>query len=112
MNDLDTLPPDVARLFWDYKGDSVRWPRDRETIARRVLESGPWAAVKWLRRQMGDADLRAWIVAHDGRNLTPQQLRFWQLILKLPKRQVDAWVARERGGAWNRRVEKRVGESN
>jgi hypothetical protein len=105
MTDPSDLPSYVSQLFWDYKPGSVRWPRDRETIARRVLESGPWTAVKWLRRQMGDAALREWIVDQEGRNLTPQQLRFWQLMLKLPKRQVDAWVAREREGAWARRSE-------
>src|SRR3569832_1102801 len=105
MTDSDALPPDVSQLFWDYKPESICWPRDRETIARRILESGPWTAVQWLRHEIGDAGLRAWVMDHEGRNLTPQQLRFWQLILNLPKRKVDAWVARERGAVWNRRTE-------
>ena len=104
MDDSVVVPPYVERLFWDYAPGTVSWPKDRETIARRVLESGPWAAVGWLRQQMGDAALRNWIIDHDGRNLTPQQLRFWQLVLHLPKRQVDGWVKRESGGIWARRT--------
>jgi hypothetical protein len=98
------LPAELSSLFWEYEPGALLWPRDQETIARRILESGPWNTVKWLRREMGDAALRDWILEHEGRNLTPRQLRYWQIILDLPKRTVDAWVARERGGVWNRRT--------
>lgn len=91
-------------LFWDYAFAKLRWPRDRELIISRVLQSGAWEDVKWLRSKLGDAALRSWIVRRRGRGLTPQQLRYWQLILAIPKRQVDLWLSDPARRVWDRRV--------
>jgi len=99
-----SLPASVKALFWDYAARSVRWDRDRELIIGRVLASGPWDTVKWLRTQAGDEAIRAWIQEHEGRGLSPRQLRFWQLILEIPSRRVDAWLKSERRRVWDHRT--------
>jgi hypothetical protein len=99
------LPASVKKLFWDTDVRSLRWDRHREAIIGRVLAVGTWTDVTWLRQRVGDAALREWILRHEGRGLTPQQLRFWQLLLDLPRRQVDLWLRSESRQVWDRRAE-------
>lgn len=99
------LPASVKKLFWDTDTRSLRWDRHREAIIGRVLAVGTWTDVTWLRQRVGDAALREWILRHEGRGLTPQQLRFWQLLLDLPRRQVDLWLRSPSRQVWDRRAE-------
>jgi hypothetical protein len=61
--------------------------------------------VKWLRAQAGDDAIRAWIEKREGRGLSRQQIRFWQLMLDLPSRQVDSWLQSEERKVWDRRTQ-------
>jgi uncharacterized protein DUF6922 len=97
------LPAPIRQLFWDLNPGALRWDRDREMIIGRVLAVGTWSAVQWLRQRTDDETLKDWILRHEGRGLSPQQLRFWQLILGLPARRVDAWLRDERRQVWDRR---------
>ena len=97
-----TLPDSVAALLWEYDA-ALDWETDRELIIHRVLLHGNWDAVCWLRGQLGDSALRAWILAHDGGSLSPRQLRFWELVLDLPAGKVDTWVARRQASVWEKR---------
>ncbi|HYU34338.1 MAG TPA: nucleotidyl transferase AbiEii/AbiGii toxin family protein [Thermoanaerobaculia bacterium] len=94
----------MRKLFWDTNARSLRWDRHREAIIGRVLATGTWTDVTWLRKTIGDPDLREWILRHEGRGLTPQQLRFWQLLLDLPRREVDRWLQSESRQVWDRRT--------
>jgi len=96
----------VKSLFWDLDPRELRWERDQEQIIGRVLAVGSWNAVKWLRKQAGDDALRDWIERHQGRGLSPRQLRFWELIFELPHRQVDEWLSREGRQVWDRRASR------
>jgi hypothetical protein len=97
------LPAPVKALFWDTASGSLRWDRDRDQIIGRVLASGPWETVQWLRALAGDEAIRTWIELHEGRGLSPQQLRFWQLILDIPARRVNRWLRSEGRQVWDRR---------
>src|SRR5579883_3288807 len=94
------LPAPLRPLFWDYDFDTLRWEHDRDLLIARVLTTGGWEAIRWLRGRCGDPDLRAWIIHRWGAGLAPRQLRFWELILGLPAPQVNAWVARARRSVW------------
>ena len=98
------LPPAVRELFWDVDPRSLRLDRDPGMIIGRILASGPWETVKWLRSALGDEAIRRWIEEHDGRGLSPQQLRYWQLMLGIPRRRVDTWLQDERRQVWDRRA--------
>ncbi len=97
------LPNDLKSLFWDYNFEDLSWDEDRTLIIRRILISGPWNTVQWLRTRLSNDELRHWIIDHRGRGLSPQQLRFWQLILDLPAQQVDAWLTDQRSNPWHHR---------
>jgi hypothetical protein len=80
-------------FFWEYNFRALSWANDRDLIVSRILSSGTWKAVGWLRSRLGDAELAEWITHRHGRGLSRKQLRFWELILKLPHRQVELWLA-------------------
>ena len=100
------LPEELRAFFWDCEFAGLRWRRHRDFIIGRVLGSGTWAAVKWLRSRADDAALRAWILRRRGRGLSPPQLRFWELILNLPHRQVTAWLRAPERQIWDHRVRR------
>lgn len=101
---IDSLPIPVKNLFWDYDAGALRWEDDRELIMARILASGPWDTVRWLRSTAGDRAIRRWIEEHEGRGLSPRQLRFWQVVLEIPEDRVDGWLRSERRGVWDRRT--------
>ena len=98
------LPAMLRALFWDYDFDALTWEKDRDLITARVLASGGWDTVAWLRARVGDPALREWIERHRGRGLSPRQLRFWELILGLPHHQVNTWLATEEREIWEKRA--------
>src|SRR5215217_888044 len=100
---VNSLPPPVRKLFWDVEPRSLRLDRDQDMIIGRVLASGPWETVQWLRSAVGEDAIRQWIEKHDGRGLSPRQLRYWQLMLGIPSRVVDAWLRSDRRHVWDRR---------
>jgi Family of unknown function (DUF6922) len=100
------LPELLHPFFWEYDFSKLTWRQDRDLIVSRVLASGDWEAVRWLRAAMGDYALRDWIEAHHGRGLSPQRLRFWQVVLGIPRREVNRWLAEDRGQIWHDRVRR------
>jgi hypothetical protein len=100
----EALPSELLDLFWDFDAKTLSLEQDRDLIISRVLASGPWDAVQWLRKRLGDTALRDWIERHQGRGLSRQQLRFWELMLGLPHRAVDRWMQCAERGIWDHRT--------
>lgn len=98
-----SLPESVRSYFWDYPSAKLSLKTDRDLIIRRLLTSGSWDSIQWLRKRVNDNDLREWLIAHSGRGLSPRQLRFWELMLNLPKRQANRWVQVARKSPWEQR---------
>ncbi|OGG43667.1 MAG: hypothetical protein A3F84_25820 [Candidatus Handelsmanbacteria bacterium RIFCSPLOWO2_12_FULL_64_10] len=104
MAGMPKLPKHLKSVFWDYDFDRLRWKKDRDLIIARVLASGDWKSIQWLRRRAGSESLQQWIIDHRGRGLTPRQLRFWELVLDLPHQQVKAWLKEKERDGWHRRA--------
>jgi DNA-binding transcriptional ArsR family regulator len=98
-----SLPGSLRGYFWDYSFKDLSWSKDRDLIIRRLLMDGSWKAIRWLRERVGDDGLRSWLISHRGRGLSPRQIRFWSLILALPKLQVEAWMRTARSSPWSQR---------
>jgi hypothetical protein len=98
------LPPALGRFFWDVPQEAVSWPASRDFIIGRLLRSGDYQAVQWLASRVGPVELAGWLRARSGGGLSPQRLRYWQLILDLPAEEVDEWVARARAESWGARL--------
>lgn len=100
------LPKGVRDLFWEYEADAIAWPEDADLIISKVLHAGTWDNVRWLRRLIGDAALREWLLQHKGAGLEPRRLRFWQCVLDLPRREVDTWLAQHTENPWQDRWQR------
>ena len=59
-----SLPDRLRPFFWDYDFDALNWGEDRDLIIKRILASGDWNAITWLRAHIGDDSLKAWIQQH------------------------------------------------
>jgi hypothetical protein len=100
------LPEMLRPLFWDCDFDRLDWLRDRDFVTGRILVHGPWEAICWLRGEVGDEGVRDWIVDHEGRELSRQQIRFWELILDLPADLVATWLQSESRKIWEGRIRR------
>ncbi|MDI6755157.1 MAG: hypothetical protein QME78_12285 [Thermodesulfobacteriota bacterium] len=97
------LPRKLQDFFWDYDFKKLSWIKDRDLIISRVLSSGGWDEIIWLRSRMSDCDLSEWIERRKGRGLSSKQLRFWEIILKLSHRKVNAWLEAPERKIWEKR---------
>lgn len=97
------LPRRLQRFFWDYDFAQLRWCTDNDLVIARILASGDWDSICWLMRRMSKPDLRDWITSRRGRGLSCRQLRFWEIIVELPQRQVDRWLADPARRLWENR---------
>jgi len=104
---LTRLPAMLRPFFWSYDFAKLSWEKDSHLVTYQILTAGDWQATVWLRKRLGDAALRAWILERDGRGLSNRQLRFWELILDLPHRQVNAWLAQPERQLWENRLHAR-----
>lgn len=98
------IPRFLKPLFWDCVFSELSWPADRDFVISRILASGDWQAVVWLRQQLEPPQLRQWLLTRQGRGLSPQKLRFWELILGLPHQTVNNWLRAMEQDAWPRRA--------
>ena len=98
------LPAELKPLFWDHDFHRLRWEKDRDLIISRILSHGDWQALKWLRSRVDSASLREWLLNRRGAGLSSRQLRFWELILELPHRQVNEWLKDKGRMVWERRA--------
>jgi len=98
------LPAFLRPILWEYEFADMSWEADRDTIVFKILSSGDWNAVRWLRSERGAGQLRQWLLATRGRGLDPARIRFWELVLDLPRRVVEEWLASADGGVWERRI--------
>jgi hypothetical protein len=96
----------LRRYLWEYNPAQLSWEKGRQTILARLLQIGGWDAVRWLRTNVSDEELREFLVRRRGRGLDPKRLRFWGLVLDLPAEQVDAWIATHRDNPWRRRTRR------
>jgi hypothetical protein len=97
------LPATLTRLFWDYPGQALTLGRDRELVVRRVAIEGGLREIRVLRSHLTDEAIREVLLCNGVRGMSPQRIRFWQLLLDLPARRADAWVRVARAGTWARR---------
>ena len=98
------LPTFIRELFWDHAPNALCWDRDRDLIVARLLATGEWASLRWLRARLGDEALRSWIAARGGAGLEARRLRFFELVLDLPHRQVNAWLRLRAEDPWQCRL--------
>ncbi|HWY87747.1 MAG TPA: hypothetical protein VNX28_13530 [Gemmataceae bacterium] len=93
----------IRPLFWDYDFGQLTWEADSDLIIGRILAAGDWEAIQWLRRLLPEPVLRDWLVRRHGAGLNSRQLRFWELVLELPRRLVNTWLSDPGRQVWEGR---------
>ena len=102
--DEKSLPGRMKIFFWDYSFHRLRIDKDRDLVINRLLDQGDWEAVKWLRTKFSDHDLKIWLLSRRGAGLSPRKLRFWELVLELPERDVNDWLRSKTRRVWDQRA--------
>jgi hypothetical protein len=99
INSMDEL---IQPAFWDVPFESLSWEQHRDFIIRRILQSGSFEMIRWLRTRLTDDELRAWLTRHKGRGLSARQLHYWKVVLGLPSATVDRWIVAQEQ-VWGKR---------
>jgi hypothetical protein len=81
------LPEDVARLFWDVAPSAIDLVAHADYVMERVMSRGTLAAMNWLRRTYGVAEL-ADFLRRKAHRLSPRDRAYWALIAGLDLPQV------------------------
>lgn len=97
------IPKRLHDLFWDYDAAQLDWRADRDLIISRIVASGDWDSVSWLIKHTTSGELRRFFLRRRGRGVDPRRLRFWELVLGLPRKQVDSWLRAKAKDPWHRR---------
>jgi hypothetical protein len=97
------LPEEFRPFFWDCTFETISWKEHTDFVIARILSSGDWASVNKLREIVGDHRLALWFENHQGSGMSPQKIRFWELVLSLSAVNVNLWLARECKTTWNKR---------
>ncbi len=98
------LPEELRSCFWDYDPERLSWERSRHTIVLRLLEKGGLQAVRWLQERLSDDEIREFIIRRRGRGMSPPRLRFWSLLVDIPRSEVDQWIEAARRDPWHSRT--------
>jgi hypothetical protein len=94
------LPDALTPFFWDCDFRALDGQRDADFVISRILASGTWDAIRWLRREYGDTQIRECIMQHRGRGLSSEQLRLWELLVGLPADAVNEWLSSVERRTW------------
>jgi hypothetical protein len=78
-----TLPPDLHRLFWDCRPESVEREGHAPFVLERILEYGSLADVRWALRTYGTERVKDFLRERGVRTLSRKTLSFWTLVLDL-----------------------------
>jgi hypothetical protein len=74
-------PAATARLFPHLTGGVPLGGESRAFLIARLLEEGGSADLAWLTSVVPVDELREWVRARGGRQLSRRSLRFWALVL-------------------------------
>ena len=100
---FEFLVDPLCTLLWDVDAATIDPDVHRSFLIGRILSAGSLEAIRWARRTYGDDAIRAWIVAHEGRQLSGPQIRLWETLIGLPAEAVAAWLAVPERRIWEGR---------
>jgi len=92
-----------SALLWDLAPTGLDGGEHESFLVGRVLGHGSIDDIRSLRREIGDASIRAYLVRSRGRRVDRRRLRFLEAILDLERAEVDAWLADPSRRVWDER---------
>lgn len=92
-----------AALLWDVASGAVDGEMHRSFVLGRVLGHGTADEIRALRRDIGDARIRDYLVGTRGRRVDRRRLRYLEAILGLERADVETWLADPARRIWDER---------
>ncbi len=81
-----SLPKPLHRYFWDTEATKLN-PQDKpQYVIQRLLEMGDVEAVRWVRKNFSEEQIKKTI--KERRGFSPKTAQFWALFLKIPQEEV------------------------
>ena len=77
------LPKPFHTLFWDYDPDSINIIAHRDFIMGRIMESGSWDSMKWLRKTYSKDQIYSFLINRGKRILPLRELNYWLYVIGL-----------------------------
>ncbi|CUU38628.1 hypothetical protein GXSOP10_14218 [Armatimonadetes bacterium GXS] len=102
----ERLPEFLRPLFWEVEFRKVSPRKHQSYICMRIMEHGDLQAIRWMLQTYGKETLREWLIQREGRGLSPRTLRFWEVILNIPHRQVTRWLRSRPIDLWEQRTHR------
>lgn len=87
-------------LFWEVEFHKLSPERHQGYICLRIIEHGDLQALRWMVNYYGKPRLREWLIAREGRGVSPRAMSVWQYALKIPNRIVDRWLQSRSEQLW------------
>lgn len=106
IKDKIRLKNKLKPLFWEYDFDEIDLSRDQELVIKKVLTHGSVEDLRLLRETKGDKEIEAFLLRAKGRGIDRRRLRFYQVIFRLPSREVDSWLKDPARKIWDERCKK------
>lgn len=78
---MTDLPTSTLRLFDGYSPEDLARPENRAFLLERLLEEGDREDLRWLARQVDEAELRDFFRRAAARRLSSRSRAFWRLVL-------------------------------
>lgn len=75
------FPPDLRRLFWDCRPETVDLQAHGPFVLERILEYGTLAAVRWALQTYGSERIKGFLRGRGVRTLSRKTLSFWTFLL-------------------------------
>ncbi len=97
------VPREFHNLFWEVDAEKLNTEEYPEYIMERILDYGTLEGVRWLRRTLGDTEIKRFITSSKGRRrLATRTLNFWQIILNLKSEEcIPVSSLKNRSPFWN-----------
>lgn len=87
--DLATAPSGIRALLWDLDPHLIRVDQDSGSIIPRVMITDDPDLLRWLRKHIGDAKIKEWILARRGGGIGDFDLYPWTILLGVSEDAVD-----------------------
>ena len=83
MKNKTSIPKYISKFFWDVQKDAIDLEKHASFIIRRILEYGDHIALRWLKENYSDEDIKE--IVYKKRGLSKKTLIYWQTYYKKEK---------------------------
>jgi hypothetical protein len=96
----EEIPEALHPLFWEHDIGALDVESHKALIILKVAVHGDQDQIRILRSLYGDAAIRKALIKRECRGLSAKHIRFWALIVGIPRKLENAWVARVLQEPW------------